>query len=239
MDQAITYAAPSVDPELVRVIRPGQSDDFAGLHTMQSLESSETGKHYLVPLPPNLPPDAGELFGFFTYEICVGHRRGNPASPFWSTARGRFGPSLVLEGVQHPPPWIDCQVRWIGDDLVGSATFAEAVFGGRRVTADPPTTEIWLMLYCQVMQADGEAHRNILLGRKKVERRRHERARGVEGGPRRPAGYASWTAAEIEQLLATLGMPKDMPLSVLAVEMLPEPTRVAVGRGREGMLLEG
>jgi hypothetical protein len=129
----------------------------------------------------------------------------------------------VLEGVQHPPPWIDCQVRWIGEDLVGSATFAEAVFGGRRLSADPPTTEVRLMLYCQVLQADGEAHRNILVGRKQVQRRRHERIRRVEGGPQRPAGYTSWTAAEIEQLLATLGLPDDMPLSVLAVETLPEP----------------
>jgi hypothetical protein len=153
----------------------------------------------------------------------VGHCRCTPASPFWSTARGRFGASLVLEGVQHPPPWIDCQVRWIGEDLVGSATFAEAVFGGRRLSADPPNTEVWLMLYCQVLQADGEANRNILVDRKQVQRRRHERIRRVEGGPQRPAGYTSWTAAEIEQLLATLGLPDDMPLSVLAVETVPEP----------------
>jgi hypothetical protein len=79
------------------------------------------------------------------------------------------------------------------------------------------------MLYCQVLQADGEAHRNILVDKKQVQRRRHERIRRVEGGPQRPAGYTSWTAAEIEQLLATLGLPDDMPLSVPAVETLPEP----------------
>ncbi|HVK95948.1 MAG TPA: hypothetical protein VM571_14620, partial [Noviherbaspirillum sp.] len=223
VDQGVAYTSPTLDPELVRVIRPGQSDDFAGLNTMQPLESSGTGRHYLVPLPANLPPDAGELFGFFTYEICVGHRTGTPGSPFWSTARGRFGASLVLEGVQHPPPRIDCEVRWIGDDLVGSATFAEAVIDGGRVTADPPNTEIWLMLYCQVLQADGAAHRNILLGRKRVMRRRRERVHRIEGSPRWPAGFASWSENEIKQLLGTLGLPDDMPLSVLAVELLPEP----------------
>lgn len=223
VDQGVASTSPALDPELMRVIRPGQSDDFAGLHTMQPLESSGTGRHYLVPLPPNLPPDAGELFGFFTYEICVGHRAGTPGSPFWSTARGRFGASLLLESVQHPPPRIDCEVRWIGDDLVGSATFAEAIIGGGRVTADPPNTEIWLMLYCQVLQADGAAHRNILLGRKRVQRRRRERAHRVEGSPRWPAGFASWSENEIRHLLATLGLPDDTPLSVLAVELLPEP----------------
>lgn len=220
VDPEVTYTAPSLDPELARVIRPGQSDDFAGLHTMQPLDGSDTGRHFLIPLPPNLPPDAGELFGFFTYEICIGHRRSTPASPFWSTARGRFGPPVVLEGVQHPPPWIDCQARWINDNLVGSATFAEAVIDGRRVSAEPPNTRIWLMLYCQVLQADGAAHRNILLGRKQI--RPHERSRSGSG-PRRPAGYASWTATEIQDLLATLGLPENLPLSVLAVELLPEP----------------
>jgi hypothetical protein len=223
IEEPVGYTQPALDPELVRVIRPGQSDDFSGLHAMQLLEGSDTGRHYLVPLPPNVPPDGGELFGFFTYEICVGHRRGTAASPFWSTTRGRFGPSLVLEGVQHPPPWVDCQVRWVGNELVGSATFAEAVLDGRRLTADPPNTEIWLMLYCQVLQADGEAHRNILLGRKRIERQRRSRLDRGRGAPRRPAAYASWTKREIEAMLSTLGLPDDMPLSVLAVEMLPEP----------------
>ncbi|PVE22797.1 hypothetical protein DC522_19360 [Microvirga sp. KLBC 81] len=222
-DQAIAFNSPALDPELVRVIRPGQSDDFAGLHAMQPLESSGTCRHFLVPLPPNLPPDAGELFGFFTYEICVGHRARTPGSPFWSTARGRFGASLMLEGVQHPPPHSDCEARWIGDDLVGSSTFAEAVIGSGRVTADPPNTEVWMMLYCQVLQADGAAHRNILLGRKRVQLRRRERALRVEGTPRWPAGYTSWSENEIRHQLTTLGLPEDMPLSVLAVEMLPEP----------------
>lgn len=217
IEEPVGYTQATLDPELVRVVRPGQADDFAGLHAMQPLEAANTGRHYLVPLPPNLAADAGELFGFFTYEIRVGHRRGTASSPFWSTAQARFGAPLVLEGVQHPPPWVDCQVRRLGDGILASATFAEAVVNGQRLTARAPNTEMWLVLYCQVQQADGKAFRNVQLDRRRAQTTRADTV------PRRQIGVAGWSSAEIEEQLAVLGLPPSTPLSVLAVELLPEP----------------
>jgi hypothetical protein len=37
------------------------------------------------------------------------------------------------------------------------------VHNGKNVTADPPRTEIWALLYSQVKQADNKEYRNILL----------------------------------------------------------------------------
>ena len=175
--------------------------------------------HFLVPLPPNVSDASPELFGFFTYEIRTGHRRGTPASPLWSTAQGRFGPSVVLKGVQHPPPWVDCQVRFVGDDLVVSATYAQAVSNGERLPADPPNTELWLVLYCQVQEAGGESFRNVQLDRRLARARRRTRV----GVTRHRVGAAKWSHAEIDALLERFGLPADMQLSVLAVELLPEP----------------
>ena len=55
------------------------------------------------------------------------------------------------------------------------------------------------------------------------------RAVGFGGPPlatgvlRSPIGYAAWTKQELKETLARYGLPEDMPLSVLAVETLPEP----------------
>jgi hypothetical protein len=49
-DPVMKYQSP-LDPELVRVIVPGQADDFAGLATMQKLiPASGSDRHYIVPL---------------------------------------------------------------------------------------------------------------------------------------------------------------------------------------------
>ena len=42
----------------------------------------------MVPLPPGINPDAPELFGFWTYELRIGHKL------IWSTAQARFGRPL-------------------------------------------------------------------------------------------------------------------------------------------------
>jgi hypothetical protein len=140
-DDPTGYDQPALDPELVRVVRPGQSDDFAGLHVMQPLSGSVSGRHFLVPLPANVSDSAPELFGFFTYEIRAGHRRGTPTSPFWSTAQGRLGPSVVLDGVQHPPPWIDCRPAEHAD--VGGPVLPGAA-GRRRVVLERAnSTDAW------------------------------------------------------------------------------------------------
>jgi hypothetical protein len=73
-----------IDPEPLRAIAFGQSDDRAGQDAMLPLVPSSSPVHYLLPLPPGVHPDSPELFGFFSYELRVGHRDG------WSTARGRF-----------------------------------------------------------------------------------------------------------------------------------------------------
>ena len=54
----------------------------------------------MVPLPPGLHEDSNELFGFFTYEIRVGHDRYKG----WSTAQGRFGAVLRVTGIKQLAP---------------------------------------------------------------------------------------------------------------------------------------
>ncbi len=226
-----TFAAPPepeipLDPELIRVIAPGQSDDQAGQAAMQPMErASGSDRHFLVPLPPGLGPDAPELFGFFTYEIRVGHMG------VWSTAQGRFGRPLRATGAQHPAPTLFCTVFRDRALLRVEAPFAEAVLNGKTITADPPRSELWALLYAQVKQADGKDWRNILLDDRKLRvlprvRRRVEDAAGnlsvafqnVDAPAR---GATSWTDAEVKTLLRRLGLPPDAPLSALCVEILP------------------
>lgn len=102
-----------IDPEWMRAITPGQPRDESGLSAMQQLvPSPESPGVYVVPLPPDLQESSPELFGFFVYEIRLGHNASQ-----WCTAQGRFGPPLRVAGVQHPAPPLVCQaVR--GDDGV-------------------------------------------------------------------------------------------------------------------------
>jgi len=50
-----------------------------------------------------------------------------------------------------------------------SAPFATAVFDGRNVTADPPRTQLWALLYAQARQADNLDTRDILLDDKQLD----------------------------------------------------------------------
>ena len=68
-----------------------------------------------------------------------------------------------LSGVQHPAPPLTVLAERTPGGMSVTAPFAVAVFDGRNVTSRPPKTEIWCMLYAQVLQADGIQHRNILL----------------------------------------------------------------------------
>ena len=245
-DRLETFVPPEeaplpIDPEFIRIIPPNDTDDRAGFSAMVQLEvGGNVGRHFLVPLPPGLNADSPELFGFFTYEIRVGH------SNIWSTAQGRFGRALRTTGVQHPAPTLFCTCRRTNKELVVEALFAEAVLAGKNITANPPRTEIWTLLYAQVRQADGKDFRNILLEDREllaVPRVRHK----LED----PAGTASlafqnrdapvhgvtgWTEGEILKLLGELGLPSTSPLSVLCVETLPtlEGQRAAVDRGVVG-----
>jgi len=185
----------------------------------------DVGLHFLVPLPPGLNADSPELFGFFTYELRVGHEK------IWSTAQGRFGRPLRATGVQHPAPTLFCTCERSQTQLVVEAPYAEAVHHGQNITSNPPRTQIWALLYAQVRQADGKDYRNILLDDRELALIPRLRGRffdlagqiviGFQNADAPARGATTWTQDEISRLLADLGLPRDAPLSVLCVEMLP------------------
>lgn len=160
-----------IDPELIRVITPDSANDLAGLHAMQPMEKSSTsGRHYLLPLPPGLHANADEMFGFFTYEFRVGHFRDpNSGEMVWSTAQGRFGRRLRATGIQHPAPALTCMPNRDEKKLWVTAPYAVAVHNGKNVTAVPPRTQLWALLYAQVKQADNLDYRNILLDDRQLD----------------------------------------------------------------------
>ena len=201
-----------VDPELIRVITPTQSDDRAGLDAMQRLIPSESPVHFLVPLPPGVADVSPELFGFYVYEIRVGHSQG------WLTAQARFGPPLRVSGVQHPAPPLVCQVARGRPGISAAAGYALPVAEGRSLLPFSPNTEIWGLLYAQVTQLDNADRRNVLLGRRYFRTdRRTDLSETFD-----VAAVGHWDQSEIEALLSGLVLPKDSPLSVLAVEMFTQ-----------------
>lgn len=160
-----------IDPEVIRVIAPGATNDLAGLNAMQPMQrATDSNRHYLLPLPPGLHADAAEMFGFFTYELRVGHYRDIEKDEMvWTTAQGRFGRPLRATGIQHPAPTLTCSVNRDEEKLYVSAPYAAAVFNGKDVTANPPRTELWGLLYAQVRQADNRDNRNVLLDDKRLD----------------------------------------------------------------------
>jgi hypothetical protein len=207
-----------LDPELIRTVAPGQSNDLAGLSAMQKLIPSPTSNvHYLLPLPDSLTPDSGELFGFFVYELRLGHDGSR-----WSTAQGRFGRPLRVVGVQHPAPQLRCMVtRTASEGITVVAPYAAPVLNGQNLRPWVPKTQLIALLYAQVLQADGRSWRNILLGRAagaplQVGHRNLNRAL-TPGVMRFDADNG------ILFKLGILGLPLDSSLSVVAVEVLPEP----------------
>ena len=123
-----------------------------------------------------------------------------------------------------------------------TAPYAIAVFDGRNVTSRPPKTEIWCMLYAQVLQADAPASiatscwprrqldlrrrcEDLDVARVPGEAARHGRARLQQPdrstSTRPPTGRSRGRRTEIRQLLELFHLAVDTPLSVLAVEMMP------------------
>lgn len=307
-----------LDSEKIRTVITGMQNDYAGMGVMQAMQAEElsTGKAsiYLVPLPEGLHSDSDELFGFFTYEVRVGYKED-----VWSTAQGRYGSPLKVNGVQHPAPNLHCTAMiknifkpgkkmelhtvpepepgWVdrllakevlysrnkekrkdikeeeielirqefdkragledkldlvrdklgrdikpgsGKVIVVNAPYAAAVHNGKNITANPPQTSIWYLLYTQVLQADGKSYRNLLLdsgmlhpprlsdrGGVKKERHHYEAGPG-EGIPdhnERKEGKILGTAIipliDIKQKLELLGLPGHSDISVLCVEMFP------------------
>ncbi|KIX11756.1 hypothetical protein [Dethiosulfatarculus sandiegensis] len=234
-----------IPEEPVRVIRPGQSADKAGLGAMQRLVPTDSPRHYILPLPPGLTADSPEMLGFFVYEVRLGHYADTGQEPpdfVWSTARARFGPPLRVKGVQHPKPVLHCQVDNTNDGVLASAEHAVAVHNGGKIKLSPPATDMWIMLYTQVAQIDGEDHRNILLTRRqaKVLKTWQSGSTTMEAAANfgltkdpRPTAYAGFSHTEIREFLTGLGLPRDAPLSVLAVECLPERDRPADPLGQD------
>ena len=216
-----------VDPELIRVISPGQSADDAGLDAMQPLvpaaDQQRWPRHFLVPLPPRIMPESLELFGFFVYEIRLGHDASR-----WSTAQARFGPPLRATGVQHPPPPLACEVTRGPEAVLVSAPFATPIFDGRNLRPRKPKTQMWALLYAQVTQADGASRRNVLLARAEMQPQREP---GDEFHSDLPVafGQARFPQARISGLLASLGLARSASVSVLAAELLPEPIVDRIG----------
>ena len=220
-DPVVVEGTP-LDPELVRVITPGQVQDLAGLSTMQRLEpSASSNRHFLVPLPPNTDSGSPELFSFYTYEIRCGHDRGPASDPLWSTAQGRFGEALVLEGVQHPAPELTCSVIAEPKGAIRvRSPFASPYLGLHRVLPNPPNTEIWVALYARVVQADASTKRNIQIDLRKLRIPRDPRLKST---PLFVEGEIRWSGAEVKSALELAGLPGDSPIGALAVELLPEP----------------
>ncbi|MBW3469958.1 hypothetical protein [Arthrospiribacter ruber] len=259
------FAAPEeselpISPEFTRVVVPGQSDDMAGLDAMQPMiKASDSDRHYILPLPPGLHSESPEMFGFFTYEFRVGHTHwAEQEDNLWSTAQGRFGKPIRVTGIQHPCPNLLCSVTRDETSLYVSAPFAKAVLKGKNVTAKPPRTSLWSLLYTQVIQADGRDYRNILLSEKMMrhdfEREKAQKAAEIqeklqafsfnpvnvstqptsfEFKPEiidigaflslhknlHPMGTSEYSSLEIADLLKSMGLPEDSPLSVLVVEV--------------------
>jgi hypothetical protein len=242
-----------IDPEYVRVVTPESADEHAGLNAMQKLEKSiDADRHfYLLPLPAGLHPESPELFGMFTYEFRYGH-----SSRIWSTAQGRFGRKLRVTGLQHPAPNLSCTVTRSEERICVAAHFAKAVANGKNVTADPPRTSLWCLLYAQVSQADGLDYRNILLARTELKlpdfnqieadfkfrisiarkKEQIELVRSLElelsmimSRDKEVGRYGRgcWSNAEVISMLELYGLPLNSPLSVLCVEVYGQITRMS------------
>jgi hypothetical protein len=222
----------SLPDEAVRVIAPGQSRDDAGLAAMTPLTRSTGSKrHFVLPLPLGVGPESLLLFGLWTYELRVGHAN------LWSTAQGRFGRPLRIAGVQHPAPTLVCTAgRVIGtpsgqDGIVATAPYATPInldgsrmpFPGREFRVP---TRMYFLLYAQAQQADGAAWRNILLfTRESID----DDAVGEGPSTRDALALTFFTDAEVESALAGIFLPANSPLSVLAVELMPNGTDPPTG----------
>lgn len=213
--------------EEIRKIIPGMDNDFGGVGLMQELipESEENPKRFLLPLPEGLHHDSDELFGFFTYEIRLAHKK-----ECWSTARARYSRPLRINGLQHPAPDLICNAFRSNESndksIVLTAYHANAVLKGKNITAFPPNTAIWYLLYTQVMQADGESYRNILIDSGPMFYK-PKITKGIDGttgyireSGDRP-GVAEIPVSIIRNKLKQLGLPANNSLSVIAVEMFP------------------
>lgn len=228
MNSALLFNVPEeppliINPEKIRIIFSNVPRINSSMGAMQEMVPNQPNdpRFYMVPLPAGLHSESDELFGFFTYEIRLGHKNTS-----WCTAQGRFGRPLKVNGVQHPAPALICTATrrkvvagpgLLRDEIAVNAPFANAVLDGKNTAAQPPQTSLWAFLYAQVKQADGKAYRNILLGSKPMPYRMSQTQKDT--GNR--YGLCSFDQTEISDLLDTIGLPVTVGLSVLCAEMFP------------------
>ena len=79
-----------------------------------------------------------------------------------------------------------------------------------------PRSQLFALLYAQVLQADGAAWRNVLLLRARAQARQEQDMRVAPG-------EAQFDQQDVLRALRMLGLKPDAPLSALVVETLPEP----------------
>jgi hypothetical protein len=207
----------NLDPEIVRIIRPSQIADKAGHDSMMPLVGatadvdghSEGVRHFLLPLQSGLTADSPELFGFFTYEFRIGHAQ-------WSLEQAFVGRPLRVTGIQHPAPRLRLSTIKDAETIKVSAVFAESFFNGINCTPFFPRTTIYALLYAQVLQADGKQFRNILIDQISLEK--PQRNDNID----KPLGTTSWQLKAIRTKLLQKGMDINSPLSVLAIEVMPD-----------------
>jgi hypothetical protein len=204
-----------LDPEPLRVIVPGQADDGAGLGAMQQLLPTDSPRHFLLPLPPGISEDSARLFGFYTYELRVGH------AVDWSTAQARYGSALRVTGVQHPAPTLSVQVQRRRSGIEVTAPFANPLRHGRSVRPVPPVTQLWVLLYAQVVQADNQDRRNILIDTRAAPYGLNSWDYGSGKLRTADAGTATWSNSEVSEMCTLLGLSRESRLSCLVVETLP------------------
>jgi hypothetical protein len=229
----------AIDPEWKRLIAAGDSNDDAGVGAMTQLAGATaplgaSGRpvHYSVPIPGTLSLTDLELFGFWTIELRVGHI-------LWSTAQARYGRALRVSGVQFPPPPLTVSVDRLSTpplpapalpSIVAVADLAQTVANGVSLTFPAhPQTEIWYLLYAQVPRVDGQAWRNILLARalgRQPETKEGGLAWGAAGQRSAIATYGVFAQKTVRAALAKLQLPRNTPLSVLAVELFNREAKV-------------
>jgi hypothetical protein len=191
--------------------------------------SSSSAVHFSLPLPPGLDASSPELFGFFTYEIRVGHAAlpAAPATPRWSTAQGRFSAPLRVTSVQHPPPQLQCTAsRTVFNVINVSAPYARPFYQGINLNVGIPRTEIWVLLYAQAQQMDGAAYRNVLLlpptRAQLVFTETGADPAVAQFGNLAPYAIGTFDNKNVSIALRNFGFALNASLSVLAVEMMPQ-----------------
>ena len=137
-----------------------------------------------------------------------------------------------VTGVQHPAPTLVCYPSHSLGKVHVVAPFATPVLLNGTSLIDPhegkPRTRIWIMLYAQVMQADGESWRNVLLNHRHAETVgaiEDERAEVTVRPSRDVFGHATFNDQEIQGFLA-----KTKPCSEHGIECAGR--RVATTAGR-------